>query len=48
MLTFVDASHLISKFTMGDDQDKAIKAGLEKFNNETAEKIKLYSALSVF
>lgn len=38
VLTFVDASHLISKLTTWDDRDKAIKAGLEKFNNETAEK----------
>lgn len=39
VFTFVDASHLISKLTTWDDRDKAIKAGLEKFNNETAEKI---------
>ena len=37
--TFVDASHLISKLTTWDDRDRSIKAGLEKFNNDTAEKI---------
>ena len=36
VFTFVDASQLISKLTTWDDRDKAIKAGLEKFNNDTA------------
>ena len=36
VFTFVDASQLISKLTTWDDRDKAIKAGLEKFNNKTA------------
>jgi IS5 family transposase len=36
---FLDASHLISKLTTWDDRDKAIKAGLEKFNNETASQV---------
>ena len=35
VFTFVDASQLIRKITTWDDRDKAIKAGLEKFNNET-------------
>ena len=39
VFTFVDASHLISKLTTWDDRDRSIKAGLEKFNNDTAEKI---------
>ena len=39
VFTFVDASQLVSKLTNWDDRDKAIKAGLEKFNNETAPKI---------
>ena len=39
IFTFVDASQLVSKLTTWDDRDKAIKAGLEKFNNETAPKI---------
>lgn len=39
VFTFVDASQLISKLTTWDDRDKAIKAGLEKFNNETAGKV---------
>ena len=39
VFTFVDASQLVSKLTTWDDRDKAIKAGLEKFNNETAPKI---------
>ena len=36
---FLDASHLISKLTTWDDRDKAIKAGLGKFNNETASQV---------
>jgi len=39
VFTFVDASQLISKFTHRDDRDKAIKAGLEKFNNETVSQV---------
>ena len=39
VFTFVDASHLVSKLTTWDDRDKAIKAGLEKFNNKTAPKV---------
>lgn len=36
VFTFVDASKLVSKLTTWDDRDKAIKIGLEKFNNDTA------------
>lgn len=39
VFTFVDASQLISKLTTWDDRDKAIKSGLETFNNEAASKI---------
>jgi len=39
IFTFVDSSHLISKFSMWDDRDKAIKKGLEKLNNETVRKV---------
>lgn len=39
VFTFVDASHLVSKLTNWDDRDKAIKAGLETFNNETASQV---------
>ena len=39
VFTFVDASQLVSKLTTWDDRDKAIKAGLEKFNNQTADKV---------
>ena len=39
VFTFVDASQLVSKLTTWDDRDKAIKAGLEKFNNKTAPKV---------
>ena len=39
VFTFVDASQLVSKLTTWDDRDKAIKVGLEKFNNETASKV---------
>lgn len=39
VFTFVDASQLVSKLTTWDDRDKAIKAGLETFNNETAPKV---------
>ena len=39
ILTFVDASRLISKLTTWDDRDRPIKQGLEQFNNETAGKV---------
>ena len=39
IFTFVDSSHLISKFSMWEDRDKAIKAGLEKLNNKTVGKV---------
>ena len=39
VFTLVDGSHLVSKLTMWDDRDKAIKAGLEKCNNATASKV---------
>lgn len=39
VFAFVDASQLVSKLTTWDDRDKAVKAGLEKFNNETAPKV---------
>lgn len=39
VFTFVDASQLVSKLTTWDDRDKAIQAGLEKFNNETAPEV---------
>ena len=39
VFTFVDASQLVSKLTTWDDRDKAIKQGLETFNNETAAKV---------
>ena len=39
VFTFVDASQLVSKLTTWDGRDKAIKIGLEKFNNDTASKV---------
>jgi IS5 family transposase len=36
---FVDGSHMISKISLWKDRDKAIEAGLEKFNNNTAAKV---------
>ncbi len=39
VFTFVDASQLVSKLTTWDDRDKAIKVGLEKFNNKTAGQV---------
>ena len=39
VFTFVDASQWVSKLTTWDDRDKAIKAGLETFNNDTAPKV---------
>jgi IS5 family transposase len=39
VFTFVDASHLISKLTTWDERDKAIKQGMEAFNNQNAKKV---------
>jgi len=39
IFTFVDASQLISKLTTWDDRDRAIRQGLEQFNNATAGKV---------
>lgn len=39
VFTFVDASHLVSKLSTWDDRDKAIKKGLDGFNNKTASKV---------
>ena len=39
VFTFVDASQLVSKLTTWDDRDKAIKKGLETFNNDTAPEV---------
>ena len=39
IFTFVDSTQLISKLSIWEDRDKAIKAGLEKFNNQTAPKV---------
>jgi len=39
IFSFVDSSQLISKLSVWEERDKAIKAGLEKFNNETAPKV---------
>lgn len=36
VFTFVDATQLISKISTWEERDKAIKLGLEKFNNATA------------
>lgn len=36
VFTFVDATQLISKISTWEERDKAIKQGLEKFNNTTA------------
>lgn len=36
---FVDASQIISKISLWNERDKAIEAGLEKFNNATAPKV---------
>jgi len=38
VFTFVDASALISRLSMWEERDEAIKAGYEKLNNETIEK----------
>lgn len=39
IFTFVDATQLVSKFSTWEERDKAIKAGLDKFNNMTAGKV---------
>lgn len=39
IFTFVDATQLVSKLSTWEERDKAIKAGLEKFNNAVAEQI---------
>ena len=39
IFTFVDATKLVSKMSTWADRDKAIKEGLEKFNNATAARI---------
>ncbi len=41
VFTFVDSSQLITKLTTWEERDKAIKLGLEKFNNDVAEKKKI-------
>lgn len=37
VFTFIDATHLISKVNIWDDRDRAIKDGIEKYNNKTIE-----------
>jgi IS5 family transposase len=39
IFTFVDASHLISKASLWEDRDKAIKEKYDKLNNETLPKV---------
>ena len=39
VFTFVDASHLISKATLWEEKDKAIKEKYEKLNNTTLPKV---------
>lgn len=39
IFTFVDSSQLISKLSVWEERDKAIKAGLERFNNATVPKV---------
>lgn len=39
VFTFVDATHLISKLHLWNERDKAIKAGLDKLNNQTISKV---------
>ena len=39
VFTFVDASHLISKASLWEDRDKAIKDKYDKLNNETLPKV---------
>jgi IS5 family transposase len=38
VFTFVDASALVSRLSMWEERDEAVKAGYEKLNNETIEK----------
>jgi len=38
VFTFVDASTLMSKMSLWEERDKAIKQGLDKFNNEVIKK----------
>jgi len=39
VFTFVDATQLASKMSTWEERDRAIKAGLDQFNNAVAEKI---------
>ena len=39
VFTFVDATHLISKFDLWKERDKAIEAGMEKLTNENVSKL---------
>lgn len=39
IFTFVDATKLVSKLSTWEERDKAIKAGLDKFNNAVAGRI---------
>jgi IS5 family transposase len=39
VFTFVDATHLISKANLWQERDKAIKAKIDKLNNETLQKV---------
>ena len=39
VFTFVDATQLASKISTWEERDKAIKAGLEKFNNAVAQQV---------
>jgi hypothetical protein len=39
IFTFVDASQLISKLSIWEDRDKAIKQGLKTLNNQTVKKV---------
>ena len=38
IFTFVDASHLVSKMSVWEERDKAIKAGIDRLNNLTVGK----------
>ena len=38
VFTFVDASQMISKMALWEERDKALKSGLDKFNNEVVKK----------
>ena len=38
VFTFIDASKMISKMALWDERDKALKIGVEKFNNEVVKK----------